>query len=72
MNSALHTEHANRSMGFTSYPEAYGALKGLWEMVQWDLELYDQGKIPDDLMVKNVRAIEHRARQIVGQMKAQQ
>lgn len=72
MHPCVHTEHANRMMGFTSYAEAYGALSGLWDIVQEDMDLLDKKQLDPEIVLASIRQAALSARQIKNQMKAQQ
>lgn len=64
-------EQANKTMGFTSYPEAYGRLKGLWDLVDTELEAADSGSDTESFL-KTMRRLAFQARQVRNHMKAQQ
>lgn len=63
---------ASKQMGFTSYPEAYGHLCGLWEVLERDLEQYHDGHLSSEWLISNIRLLVFKAKQVSNLMKAQQ
>lgn len=80
MTTETQTQHEAARCGLMSYAEAYGSLRGLFTVLEWDLSALERRLDDPELdkqwsheeFVKSARDITTRAMQIVNTFKEQQ